>query len=190
VLERELATEKAAEQGAERRLSRLILRAPNTGIVTDIGPGMHAGRWLGGDEAVAYVVSPDRYDIQAYIDENDVWRVERAAMARFVPDDLAQPSRPAKLVETASAALELIDQPMLASTNGGPIAVNEDAAKKLKPRDALYRFRFVAPVDRRRRATVIQPIPGKLIIDAQATSLIGGLLRSVARIWRSEASLS
>ncbi len=190
VLEGELATEKAAQSGTERQRQRLVLRAPYAGIVTDLGPDMHAGRWLGGAEPVARIVSTGKYDIQAYVEEGDIWRVERQAMARFVPDDLAQPSRPAKLVESASAALEILDQPMLASTNGGPIAVNEDSAKRLKPRDALYRFRFVAPIDKRRTAASIQPVSGKLIIDAEGTSLIGGLLRSIARIWRSESSLS
>lgn len=190
VLQRELASEQAAAAGAEARRARLILRAPNAGIVTDIGPDMHKGRWLGGAETVARVVSPDRYDIQAYIDEDDIWRVTGQAIARFVPDDLAQPSRPAKLVETASSALEILDQPMLASKNGGPIAVSEGSDKRLKPRDALYRFRFVAPVDKQRNSGVIQPLPGQLIIQAEGTSLIGELLRSIARIWRSESSLS
>jgi putative peptide zinc metalloprotease protein len=190
VLERELTSEKAAEAGAERRRARLILRAPNAGLITDLPPDMHAGRWLGGAETVARIISPDRYDIQAYIEEGDIWRVGPKAMARFVPDDLSHPSRPARLVESASAALEIMDQPMLASTNGGPIAVNEDSGKRLKPRDALYRFRFVAAIEKRQSAAVIQPIPGKLVIDAEGTSIIGGLLRSIARIWRSESSLS
>jgi putative peptide zinc metalloprotease protein len=190
ILERELATEKLAAQGAEQRRARLILRAPVAGIVSDMTSDMHAGRWLRGSEVVARVISPGRYDIQAYIAENDVWRISSKALGRFVPDDLAQPSRPAKLVETASTALEIIDQPMLASTNGGPIAVNEDASKRLKPRDALYRFRFVAAVDGRRSHSVIQPISGTISIDAEGTSLIGGFLRSMGRIWRSESSFS
>lgn len=190
VLERELATQKMAGSGAERRRARLILRAPNAGMIADLSPDMHAGRWLGGAETVARIISPDRFDIQAYIEEGDVWRVQPKAMARFIPDDLSHPSRPARLIETASTALEMLDQPMLASTNGGPIAVNEDSSKRLKARDALYRFRFVAPIDQRRSAAVIQPVPGKLLIDAEGTSLIGGLLRSITRIWRSESSLS
>jgi hypothetical protein len=78
---------------------------------------------------------------------------------------------------------------MLASKNGGPIAVSEDSGKKLKPRDALYRFRFVAPVDKQRKSGLIQPLPGQLIIRAEGTSTVGGLFRSIARIWRRESSL-
>jgi putative peptide zinc metalloprotease protein len=190
VLERELATEKRASEGADRRRKRLVLRAPVDGVVSDIMPDMHAGRWLGGAEIVARIVSPERYDIQAYVKEDDQWRVQDGAMGRFVPDDLAQPSRPAKLVEQAAAALQFLDQPMLASTNGGPIAVNEDAAKQLKPREAYYRIRFVAPVDNQKRAALIQPISGRLIIEAPGTSLLGSMMRSLTRIIRRESSLT
>jgi putative peptide zinc metalloprotease protein len=190
VLERELATERAAAQGADRRRQRLVLRAPVDGVVSDIMPDMHAGRWLGGSETVARIVTPGRYDIQAYVAEDDNWRVEKGAMARFVPDDLAQPSRPAKLVEQAAAALQFLDQPMLASTHGGPIAVNEDADKRLKPREAWYRIRFVAPVDKTKRTALVQPISGQIIIDAHGTSLLGGLFRSLTRIIRRESSLT
>ncbi len=190
VLERELATERAASQGADRRRQRLVLRAPVDGVVSDIMPDMHSGRWLGGSETVARIVTPGRYDIQAYVQEDDNWRVQEGAQGRFVPDDLAQPSRPAKLVEQAAAALQFLDQPMLASTNGGPIAVTEDAGKHLKPREAYYRIRFLAPIDTRKRTALIQPISGSLIIEAPGTSLFGSLLRSFTRIIRSESSLT
>jgi putative peptide zinc metalloprotease protein len=190
VLERELATERAAAQGADRRKQRLVLRAPVDGVVSDIMPDMHAGRWLGGAETLARIVTPGRYDIQAYVAENDNWRVSSGALARFVPDDLAQPSRPAKLVEQAAAALQFLDQPMLASSNGGPIAVNEDAQKRYKPREAWYRIRFLAAVDRKQRSAIIQPQSGRIIIDAAGTSLIGGFFRSFTRIIRRESSLT
>jgi putative peptide zinc metalloprotease protein len=190
VLERELASQRAAAQGADRRRQRLVLHAPVDGVVSDMTPDMHAGRWLRGSETVARIVTPGRYDIQAYVAEDDNWRVEKGAMARFVPDDLAQPSRPAKLVEQAAAALQFLDQPMLASTNGGPIAVNEDADKRLKPREAWYRIRFVAPVDKTKRSALVQPISGRIIIDAPGTSLIGALFRSFTRIIRRESSLT
>jgi putative peptide zinc metalloprotease protein len=190
VLERQLATERAAATGVEQRRQRLVLRAPIAGVVTDIGPEIHVGRWLNGAEAVAHVVSPGRYDVQAYVGEADARRIVTGSRARFVPDDLAQPSRAAKLVESSGAAVESIDQPMLASTNGGPIAVDEDDTKRLKPRDALYRFRFVVAVERRRDTAVIQPISGRLLIDAGGTSAFDGIVSAIAKLWRSEASVN
>jgi putative peptide zinc metalloprotease protein len=190
ILEGELRAEREAAAGAERRRARLVLRAPHDGTIVDLTRDMHQGRWLGGDEVVARVVTPGRYDIQAYVAEGDVWRVDDDARARFVPDDIAEPARAARLVERASAALELLDQPMLASTNGGPIAVSVNSGQQLKPKQGLYRFRFIAPVDRTQRTAVVQPVPGRLIIEAQATSLAGRFIRTIVRIWRGEAGLT
>jgi putative peptide zinc metalloprotease protein len=190
VLERELATERAAAEGADRRRARLFLKAPVDGVVADLMPDMHAGRWLSGSETVARILTPGRYDLQAYVDEDDQWRITPDARGRFVPDDLAQPSRSAKLVEAGTAAVQFLDQPILASTNGGPIAVNEDANKQLKPRAAYYRVRFVAALQTQPSAVIVQPVPGQIVIEAPGISLAGGFLRSITRVLRREASLT
>ncbi len=188
ILERELAAEQAASQGLSRRQDRLILRAPVDGIVTDLMPDIHAGRWVGGDEPLARIVTPGRYDVQAYVGEDDVWRISPDAAARFVANDLIQPARSAKAVERGGAALQYLDQPMLASLNGGPIAVNEDNQKRLRPREALYRVRLLAEVDPVRTAATIQPVAGQIRIEAPGVSLASRLFRSAARILRREAS--
>ncbi|NJS14711.1 MAG: hypothetical protein HC788_09045 [Sphingopyxis sp.] len=171
-----------------------VLNAQNFGVDIDASEHNKNKRAhlpvLGDVKDARAVVTPGRYDIQAYVAEADVWRVATDAEARFVPDDVAEPSRAARLVERASSALEIIDQPMLASTNGGPIAVTEDSGGRMKPRDGLYRFRFVAPVDRQPRTALVQPVPGRLMIEADGVSLIGRFARMVVRIWRGEASLT
>jgi putative peptide zinc metalloprotease protein len=188
VLERELATEQAAVSGVSARKDRLILRAPVAGLVTDVDPGVHPGRWLGGAEVIARVVTPGEYDVQAYLDEDMIWRLAPDAQARFVPDDPAQSSRPARLVERGTAALQSLDQAMLASTQGGPIAVDEDAGKRLRPRTALYRARFLVPVDRRPQRHILQPVSGQIVIEAAPESLLSLSARRFVRIFRREAS--
>jgi putative peptide zinc metalloprotease protein len=190
VLERQLASERAMASGTERRRDRLVLRAPIDGLVADLESGVHAGRWVSGSEALARIVTPGRYDIQAYVSEDDVWRVDADARGTFIPDDPVQASRPAKIVERAAAALQFLDQPMLASTNGGAIAVNPDEAKRLRPRAALYRMRFVAELDTQPSTRLPQPVSGTIIIATRGTSMVDGLFRSFARIMRREASAS
>jgi putative peptide zinc metalloprotease protein len=188
VLEGQLAAEREAAAGIARRAARLVLRAPIDGTVVDVMPDMHPGRWVGGDEPLARVVTPGRYDVQAYVGESDAWRVAADATGTFVPEDPVQPSRKARVSERAAAALQRLDQPMLASSNGGPIAVNEAVDKSLRPRAALYRMRFMAEVDPAPSNALPQPVAGVLVIDADATSWMGGVFRSIARIWRREAS--
>jgi putative peptide zinc metalloprotease protein len=190
VLDGELSAERDKLWGLEARKGRLVLRAPIDGRISGIEPTMHSGRWLGGAEAVGYVVTPGRYDVQAYVGENDIWRLEQGARARFVPDDPVQPSRAAKLVELASSAADTLDQPILASTNGGPIAVNADANKKLKPRQALYRVALVAAQREEDRAAFIQTTPGRIVIRAHAESVASYVARSLLQVWRQEASVN
>ncbi len=188
ILERELSVERAATDGLNRRQDRLVLRAPVDGIVVDLAPDIHPGRWLGGSEPLARVVTPGRFDVQAYVGEDDIWRIAPGAKATFVPDDPVQPARQAKAVERGSAAIQFLDQPMLASTYGGPLAVNEDANKRLKPRAAMYRVRLLAAIDRAPTHSATQPVTGEVQIKAPGESLLSRWMRAIVRVYRREAS--
>ncbi len=188
ILERELASERAAAQGLSQRQNRLILRAPADGVVTDLTTDIHPGRWVNGSEALARIVTPGRYDLQAYVDEADMVRISPGAEASFFPDDLAQSPRQAKTVERSGAAVQFLDQPMLASVHGGPLAVNEDSQKKLKPREALYRVRLLVALEQGGNARLIQPQIGVVQIDAPGISLAQRVFARAVQIWRQEAS--
>ncbi len=184
----ELETERAASAGLDRRANRLVLRAPSDGIVVDLMPDIHPGRWLGGAEALARVVSPEKFDLQAYIGEDDFQRISPDASAVFISDDLVLPTRKAKAVERGAAAIQFLDQPSLASSNGGPIAVNVDERKRLRPRQALYRVRLLVAMDAISSPFILQPVSGEVVIDTPGISLMERLLGQLARIWRREAS--
>jgi putative peptide zinc metalloprotease protein len=189
VLERQLIGERDALSGTELRKAKLTLKAPVAGQVVDIGPDMHPGRWLGGNEVAARIVTPGRYDVQAYVAEDDVWRLEQGGLARFVPDDAAQASRQAKLVEVSTSAAQKIDLPQLASVNGGPIAVATGGEDKLKPRSTVYRVRLVVAQENGGR-DAIQPVPGRIVIDASGQSLAGRLMAWCGRILAQEWSVT
>jgi putative peptide zinc metalloprotease protein len=190
VLERQLIAERDGLAGTERRRAKLLITAPVSGVVTDLGSDMHPGRWLGGAEVVARIVTPGRYDVQAYVAEDDIWRIEQNARARFVPDDVAQQSRPAKLVEAASSAAQHIDQPVLTSTYGGPIAVASDAEEKFKPRNTVFRTRLVAAQSNETSGALIQPVPGIIEIDASGQSLLSGLMSWFGKLLAQEWSIT
>jgi putative peptide zinc metalloprotease protein len=186
VIERELARERDTLAGLERRADRLILRAPTAGVIADLKPDIHPGRWLGGAEVIAYVLTAGDYDIQAYIAEDDIWRIEDGALGRFIPADTVQASWAAKLVERSASALQTLDQPILASTNGGPIAVDKDD-KDLRPRNALYRVRLIAAKQTQGDNAAIQITPGTIEITATGQSvaswLLGDLMRTIRKLF-------
>jgi putative peptide zinc metalloprotease protein len=190
VIERELARERDALAGFERRSAKLVLRAPISGVVSGLSPEFHVGRWIGGAEILAHVLTPGDFDVQAYVSERDIERVATGALGRFVPDDPARPSRRVKLVEQSSNASELLDQPLLASINGGSIAVDKDAkTEALKPRKPHYRARLIA-ASGDADAGNIMPVTGQVDIEANSRSLIGWLIADVLGVLRSEASIS
>jgi putative peptide zinc metalloprotease protein len=190
VLERQLKGAREALAGTESRRAKLVLRAPIAGVVVDVDTDIHPGRWLGGAEVVARIVTPGRYDVQAYAAQDDIWRLDNGASARFVPDDPAQASRAAKLVEAANSAAQNIDLPVLASTNGGPIAVASSDKDKLKPRQPVSRLRLVAVRDDGQVSTTPQSVPGRVIIDAAGQSLLSRAVKWVGSIVAREWSVT
>lgn len=187
VLEGQLAAERSNLSGLGRRQDKLVLRAPHAGVVADLDPTIHSGRWLGGSETLARVLTPQNYDVQAYVEEADIVRVGDGAMATFIPNDALMRSRDAKLVERSASAVQVMDQPILASLQGGPIAVDQDPAKKtLTPHEAIYRVRLIAA----KGEGPMQPIAGSVSIKAEGRSVVGRLMRWLARVMRAEASLS
>jgi putative peptide zinc metalloprotease protein len=194
VLERQLATERAALSGYQQRQAKLILRAPVAGRIADLTPEMHAGRWVDGAELIMRIVTPGQYDIQAYVSEADAQRLSEGIsaggpLARFIPNDAAQTSLRAKLVERANSAAQMLDQPMLASTNGGPIAVDKDD-DMLKPHKPVYHVRLIAQRMDQNAVGLIQVIPGSVTIAAESRSVIGNLARWLMQNLRGEAGLS
>jgi putative peptide zinc metalloprotease protein len=189
VLERQLATERAALSGYQQRQAKLILRAPVAGRVADLTPEMHAGRWVDGAEQIMRIVTPGQYDIQAFVSEADVQRLSNGTLARFIPNDATQGSLRAKLVERANSAVQMLDQPMLASINGGPIAVDKDH-DMLKPHKPVYRARLLAERVDSNAAGLIQVIPGSVTISAESRSVIGNFARWLMQNLRGEAGLS
>jgi putative peptide zinc metalloprotease protein len=150
---------------------------------------MHSGRWVGGSEVIARIVSPGDYDVQAFIGEGDTQRIAAGALARFVPDDSTQTSRRAKLVERSTSASLTLDQPILASINGGPIAVDKDGMT-LKPHKPIYRARLIAEKSDPADDALIQIVPGQVRIDAESRSVLGTVARWIMQALRGEASLS
>ena len=106
-----------------------------------------------------------------------------------VADDATQLSRAAKLVDQSANAVERLDQPILSSINGGPIASDQDE-EILRPREALYRVRLIAEKSAYHAGSALQPVPGRVQIAAQPRSIAGYVLDRMLRLLRQEASLT
>ena len=186
VLVRERIATQAQIAGLEAQRNGLILRAPVRGKVVDIPRELRPGVWVSPSGEVARIVTPSDYDVQAFLSEDDVWRIERGAQARFVPDDPSRASVALVVSEVANAASETLDQPILASTQGGPIAVEDTQGRgdALYPNETLYRV-ALSPRRNGGALEVSRNTTGKVIIDASAKSPAMGVISHVLSVLRS-----
>ncbi len=192
VLERELATAQAALSAVDQQRDRLILRAPANGIVVDLAPDMHAGRWVKSGDVVARIIDPSRRDVQAYVNQNDARRLAQGASARFIPDDAGAASSRARVSAVGTAAVRAIETPALTSQFGGPIAVEKSDAASVdqwRPRKPLYRVEMITPIQQK-PGGMVQPVIGQAVIAAEPESIAGRWLRAVIVLLRQEASLT
>lgn len=187
VLGRERAGIEAELAGLEAQREGLVLRAPVAGRVLDIPPEIRPGIWVSARASLARIVTPRDYDVQAFVDETDIWRVEPGATARFVPDDASRASIALNVTEVTAIASETLDQPILASTQGGPVAVQEgrgSGTRELRPKEPIYRV-ALAPERSSGDVVVSHNTTGRVSIDARATSPALRFVYHMVSVFRS-----
>lgn len=188
VIASELAAERAALAGLTSRAERLVIRAAFDGVLISWGREYHAGRWVSGQELLGQIARPGRFDIIAVVAEDDRRRLAPQARARFIPDDALSPSRRARVSEVGNAAIQQLDQPLLASINGGAVAVRQESDGRLRPEQTLYPVTLEVPIDGGEHAA-LRTQTGEVAISASGESLLARGLAAVLRLFRSEASL-
>ena len=138
VLTNELNEVREELEGLQRIRDQMIVRAPFDGVVMDIDPELHAGLWINSKTPLAMMRSKSGIKIKGYVDEQNVFRFNRGAVARFIPDAPELPSVETTVTSVAEAASESLDEPYLALSYGGTIAVEEGDKEKLRPTEAAY----------------------------------------------------
>lgn len=150
-MEEDLAAALAERQGLQDSLTRLEIRAPLSGTVTDLEDALLPGRWLGPKLPLATIVSPGPGELVGYVSEGDFDRLKPGATARFHPDDPLQARRDARVRGLDPVSVSVLDVPALASLHGGPVAVEGQSSplpggagnrSALAPVEAVYRIAF------------------------------------------------
>lgn len=149
-MEEDLAASLAERQGLIDSRTRLEIRAPLSGRVTDMEDSLLSGRWLGPKLPLAMVVAPGPGELIGYVTEADLDRLRPGAAARFHPDDPLHARLDARVRTIDPVSVAVLDVPALASTNGGPVAVeaqngatgstNFAGRTALTPVEAVYRI--------------------------------------------------
>ncbi len=166
-------------QGLLDKRDNLSLRAPISGVVTDLADSLHVGRWVNKELSIAFVVDTEGKALHALAPEIEVARLEVGQAAWFIPDDAARRTVQARVQEIREIDEGAFDVPYLASIFGGEIPVRTDASGKLRPQASVYRVQLVivgpAP-------SWNQAVKGELHVDGRRWSLAGRLWDRVAMV--------
>lgn len=121
VLDETLASLETKLAGLRSEQAELQITAPIAGRVVELDPGIQKGRWLQRNDLVALIVGAGRHGVRGYVSEDHVARLDKDKPARFVPEDLSQPSVTVRLEHVAAVGTAAMDMIELSSHYGGGV---------------------------------------------------------------------
>ncbi|MYM89639.1 HlyD family efflux transporter periplasmic adaptor subunit, partial [Rugamonas sp. FT82W] len=124
-----------------RQQARLTLQAPFDGRVAELSEALRAGTVIAEGEHLLDVLGPRGARGEAFVGEAQLAALKGGATARFVADGGQHWAVQCRVGAVDDLNLPLLDQPLLASVHGGPLAV-EARERGLVPLSALFRVRL------------------------------------------------
>jgi putative peptide zinc metalloprotease protein len=179
VLARQLRLEQDSIDGLLREKSRLVVKAPMDGVVRDLAPELHIGRWVDATTQLVLVVKPMQLEARGYVDSDDLLLLEPGQRGVFVDDEFLYPTQPVEVSRIAAAAAQTLDNWLLASTHGGPVAARV-AERKIEPEHA--EFEVVARVTGPFTSPPMTELRGEIQIKAKTRSLAVRMARQIGRV--------
>jgi putative peptide zinc metalloprotease protein len=182
---RELQQAIATLAQVDAQQAELTVRAPFSGIVTDVPLTLRLGESLPRREALGVLLDPATQIVEAYIAEPDLGRVHPGAAATFYPEN-GDPPIALTVTSVGTAPVRNLDTVELASIYGGGVAVRKDTAGKLIPEAAIYHAVLTPRQGVGRIATRLR---GDVAITADRASVLSRIYHRTLAIIVREANL-
>lgn len=172
--------------GLQEERGRLTVHAPFDGVIVARNDDLSLGMWLAGKELLYIIADTSRNRIEAYVGEQDINRFQAGASARFIPDAIEYGAFTCKVSDMDRVNVTVIDNPMLASASGGPLASRPDPHGSQIPQSPVFRVRL----DGCSPETVqLIPLRGVVHIDAERESLLQEWIKHTIAFLVRESSL-
>jgi putative peptide zinc metalloprotease protein len=139
VAQQEFAVAKAELQQVEADIQLFSPVAPFAGQLRDLDPDLRIGAWLGKHEKIATLVADGEWQIETYLDEEEVQRVRVGDRAMFMPDEDANGTLSLTVKFVDKDATHVLSSGILAVPAGGSVVVREKHGQ-LIPERASYRI--------------------------------------------------
>ncbi|MBM7061858.1 HlyD family efflux transporter periplasmic adaptor subunit [Pseudomonas sp. UL073] len=153
-------------RAARSEIARLKLQAPFAGRWSDVNPDWRNGQWVRNRELLGVLIEPSRWQVDAYVDQDQVHRLQTGNHVRFYPEGDPQPID-GRVLDIGSTRVNQLEHPMLSSRLGGPLAVSAKS-EALIPTNAV--FHVLVQLDAPTPA--LRETRGRLQIDGARRSLL------------------
>ena len=180
VTREQLATADSEQAGAALERQRYQLTAPFAGELRDRRPDLGVGEWVNRQDPLAVLVAPGRWQVETYLGESEVARIEAGDRGRFYPETRGLPSLALRVLSVDRDASRTLGEAMLASTHGGEVMVRERRGQ-LVPEKAVYRV-LLEVSDTADAAAVGRVQRGQVVIYGSPKTLLGDFARAAVAV--------
>jgi putative peptide zinc metalloprotease protein len=195
---------KTRVHALQEQINQLTITAPISGRLVAKNPSLISGAWLAQSEQLFYIANNQGLKGEAYLSESDARRVHAYQTASnlqnpnilFIANQPGASSLTCNWQELETQNTHKLQQPLLASNFGGPIAVqntsaqntearpSEDAA--LIPNTSQFRLRFTA-CSAGKNTDLSQELAGVVWFNTEPQNLIQKALRQMVAVWVRES---
>ncbi|MFZ4287069.1 HlyD family efflux transporter periplasmic adaptor subunit, partial [Variovorax sp. HJSM1_2] len=131
-----LIAEYQQSQALHTELNRLTITAPFAGHWRDVNPEWQAGQWVGSKEALGVLLDNTRWQVDAYIAQDEVPRLSVGDNAYFYADGRTH-RIPGHILAIGRTRITELEHPSLSSRFGGPISTATHG-NALTPSQAVF----------------------------------------------------
>lgn len=178
-LEQEIEKQQKRRDGLAKEIEQLKIRAPISGVVAELPPEIHEGRWLGRNDEIGVIVSSKGYVARGYLHQSDLGRLDIGTRGTF---SFEHPLRWAVAVEVdriAYSGTQSIDIAELASVYGGLIAAQETKERSLTPKEAHF---LVTLATKDRALSIDHVMRGVVHLSGKPESILAAAWRQTLKV--------
>lgn len=124
-IDQRIAEYETRLDGLNRLKGELTIRAPFSGVIKDMQPSVHVGRWISETEPLMRVVENNTISLHGYVTEDDIDRVSLGNNGRFYSQTSLSDGVDVVITKIAQKDTRDISYTELASVYGGPVPADK-----------------------------------------------------------------
>ncbi len=193
--ERRAGIEQDIKAASEKLISliekkeNLLIRADFDGVVRDISPGLHEGRYIKNNQLMFRLVQPGKQAVTAYAREDQLERFEEGAAGSFLPGFSPFTDLDVTVKNISPANSKTLPWPELSSVYAGSVPSEIGPKNEINPRQSLYAVRLSAAGDKKSLENQSLVIIGQVNIKARPISPLALFLRRTGALFIRESGL-